>query len=224
MNVLILGGTGLVGSDLLEILTDDKRIGKIDLLSRRELDLRDMKVTNHVVDFSNLTELPVHHRIDVLFIAFGTTLKKAGSQNKQWEIDVDIPTHVMDLARRIGVKKCVLISSIGVGLNSPFFYGRMKARLDDNAKKIGFEDLIIIKPSVLVGARFEKRNVESWSIAIGNLIGKTGLIDKYKPVESMDVAKCMIQSVIEHKKGFLEIVSDDIADYAARYVPQKYEH
>lgn len=223
MNVLILGGTGLVGSDLLEILTDDKRIGKIDLLSRRELDLRDMKVTNHVVDFSNLTELPVHHRIDVLFIAFGTTLKKAGSQNKQWEIDVDIPTEVMDLAKKYGINKCVLISSVGVGLNSPFFYGRMKARLDENAKKIGFEQLIILKPSVLVGPRFEKRQVESWSIAIGNLIGRTGLIDKYKPVESMNVAKCMIQAVFELPKGVHEIISDDIDDFASRYTPQKFD-
>ena len=56
MNALILGATGLVGHELLELLVMDKRFEKIDLLSRRELDMREITVTNHVVDFSNLTE------------------------------------------------------------------------------------------------------------------------------------------------------------------------
>ena len=65
MNALILGSTGLVGHELLELLVVDRRFEKIDLLSRRELDIREISVTNHMVDFASLSELPVHHPIDI---------------------------------------------------------------------------------------------------------------------------------------------------------------
>ena len=221
MNALLLGSTGLVGHELLELLVVDSRFEKIDLLSRRELDMREISVTNYMVDFTNLLELPLHHSVDILFIAFGSTIKKAGSRAAQWEIDVDIPTTVMKLAKEIGVKQCVLISALGVSLNSPFFYSRMKAQLDENAKAIGFEKLIIVKPSVLEGPRKEKRTGEKLSIQIGNAIGKTGLINKYRPVEAINVAKCMIQTSFDLPNGYHEIPSNEIVDFAKKYTKQE---
>ncbi len=221
MNALILGSTGLVGHELLELLAVDSRFEKIDLVSRRELDMRDISVTNHLVDFENLSELPIHHEIDCLFIAFGTTMKKAGSKAAQLKIDVEIPTNVMQLAKERGVKQCVLISALGVSLKSPFFYSRMKAQLDENAKAIGFEKLIIIKPSVLDGSRKEKRSGEKVSIQIGNALGKTGLINKYRPVQAINVAKCMIQASFDLPNGNHEIPSNEIVDFAKNYTKRE---
>lgn len=222
MNALILGASGLVGHDLLELLIMDKRFEKIELLSRRELDIREITVTNHVVDFSNLTSLPVHDPIDILFIAFGTTFKKVGSQAKQIAVDVDIPTLVMKLAKEYGIKRCVLISALGASKNSPFFYSRMKAQLDENAKNIGFDQLILLKPSMINGPRPEKRNSEKISVALGNFLGKSGLIDKYKPVESIEIAKCMIQAAIELSNGVHQISSDEISVYAQKYTKDEF--
>ncbi len=222
MNALILGATGLVGHELLELLVMDKRFEQIDLLSRRELKTREISVVNHLVDFSHLTSLPVFHKVDVLFIAFGTTIKKAGSQAKQWEIDVDIPTTVMKFAREAGVENCVLVSALGVSKKSPFFYSKMKAQLDENAASMGFKKLILVKPSVLEGPRLEKRVMEEWSITVGNLIGKTGLIDKYKPVEAINVAKAMIQGLIDLPDGTHEIPSDQIHEYAKKYTEDEF--
>lgn len=222
MNALILGATGQIGHNLVEILIMDKRFDKIELLSRRELDLREIKVTNHLVDFANITELPVYEKMDVLFISFGTTMKKAGSQAKQFEIDVDIPTLIMKLAKEKGIERCVLISALGVSSISPFFYSRMKAQLDENAKKIGFKQLILIKPSILETTRKEQRTTEKLSAAIGSVIGKTGLIDKYKPVESIDVAKCMVQSLLDLPDGIHEVTSDKITEYAKKYTEDEF--
>jgi uncharacterized protein YbjT (DUF2867 family) len=221
MTALILGGTGLVGNQLVQLLIEDKRFETVELLARRELDQRELKVLTHVVDFNNLENLPLNSKVDVLFIAFGSTIKKAGSQAKQIEIDVEIPTKVMQLAKIHGIEKCVLISSLGVSAKSPFFYSRMKAQLDENARKIGFDELIIIKPSMLDGNRTEKRLGEKLSISIGNSLGKTGLINKYRPVEVINVAKCMIQSIIELPNGTFEISSNEIVDYAKRYSESK---
>lgn len=223
MNALILGATGLIGHELLELLIMDKRFEKIDLISRRELDIREITVTNHVVDFSNLQELPIHHKVDVLFIAFGTTMKKAGSQAKQIEIDVNIPTNIMKLAKQCGIEHCVLISTLGVSKNSPFFYSRMKAQLDENAKNIGFKQLILIKPSILEGPRSEKRAAEQFSIAVGNIIGKTGLINKYRPIEAINVAKSMIQSLVDLPEGIHEVANDEIYDYAKKYTKNEFK-
>jgi uncharacterized protein YbjT (DUF2867 family) len=217
MNALILGSSGLVGHELLELLIMDPRFDKIDLLSRRELDLREITVTNHVVDLDNLSDLPIHHAIDVVFIAFGTTIKKAGTKTKQWEVDVDIPTNVMRMCHARGIKKCVLISSLGVSKNSPFFYSRMKAQLDENARRMGFETLVIVKPSVLDGPRLERRPGERMAVAVGHVFGKTGLFNTYRPIDAIDVAKTMIQGIIELPSGTREILSGEIRAFAKRY-------
>jgi uncharacterized protein YbjT (DUF2867 family) len=217
MKAAILGATGLVGNELLQLLEEDARFEKIELLSRRELDLKDMKVINHLLDFDTLRELPIDNDVDVLFIAFGTTLKTAGSKEVQWKIDVEIPTKAMKLAFNRGVRQCVLISALGVSERSPFFYSRMKATMDRNARQIGFEKLIIVKPSILEGFRKEERFAERISVAIGNVISRTGLIEKYRPVQALNVAKCMVQSLFELPKGTHEIQSGLIRAYAKRF-------
>ena len=217
MNALILGASGLVGHELLELLIMDPRFDKIDLLSRRELDLREVTVTNHVVDLDNLSDIPIHHSIDVVFIAFGTTIKKAGTKTKQWEVDVDIPTNVMRMCHSRGIKHCVLISALGVSKNSPFFYSRMKAQLDENARLMGFEKLVIVKPSVLDGPRLERRPGERMAVAIGHVFGKTGLFNTYRPIDAIDVAKSMIQGFLELPLGTTEIRSGEIRSFAKRY-------
>ena len=221
MDAVILGATGLVGHELLELLVMDKRFGKIDLLSRREIDSREISVTNHVVDFNELNEWPIHHHVDVLFIAFGTTIKKAGSKERQFEIDVNIPTMVMEMAKQNGVENCVLVSALGVSKNSPFFYSRMKAQLDEIASKMGFKKLILVKPSVLEGPRVEKRTGEKVSILIGNTLAKTGMIDQFKPVESISVAKAMIHSVFVFPDGTHELPSKEIHQFAKEYTSRE---
>jgi uncharacterized protein YbjT (DUF2867 family) len=221
MNAVILGATGLVGHELLELLIMDKRFTKIDLLSRREMDNREISVTNHVVDFDELNKWPIHHEVDVLFIAFGTTMKKAGSKEQQFEIDVNIPTKVMRLAKENGVKRCVVVSALGVSKKSPFFYSRMKAQLDENAIEMGFEQVVLVKPSVLEGPRMEKRPGEKMSIAIGNALAKTGMIDQFKPVESINVAKAMIQSLLTLPIGFHDVTSKEIHRLAKEYTQKE---
>lgn len=222
MKALIIGATGLVGSELLELMEEDDRVEKIELLSRRELELKTMKVVNHVIDFDKIEALPVGADLDTLFIAFGTTLKTAGSKKEQWKVDVDFPVKIMKLSKLKGIKRCVLISAMGVSSYSPFFYSRMKASLDKQARAIGFEKLVIIKPSVLEGLRKEERFGESVSVKVGNVIGKTGLIDKYRPVSALKVAKCMLQSEFELPNGIHEIHSGQIRSIARRYSVQKY--
>ena len=217
MRALILGSTGLVGNELFHLLLSDNEVTHIYTVGRRSTGVSHEKVSELVVDLEQLTSLK-EVNADVLFIAFGTTIKNAGSQENQERIDVDIPTHIMKLAKEAGIKSCALVSSVGVSEKSPFFYSRMKARLDRNAKEIGFDQLVLVKPSVLDGDRKEKRAGEKFSITLGNLIGKTGLINAYKPVKAKFVAATMIQAIKEHASNYREIASSEIPAIAKNYM------
>jgi len=217
MKAVVLGSTGLVGGELSNLLIEDNRFEEIHLINRRKCGIISEKVSEHIVDFEDLSTLDLSH-IDVLFIAFGTTLKNAGTKENQWRIDVDIPTSVMKYARKFGVENCVLISSLGVSKSSLFFYSRMKAQLDENAINCGFKKLVIVKPSVLDGDRKEKRFGEKFSIQLGNFIGASGLINAYRPVKAKNVAATMIQGYLEAKEKYTEIVSKEIPASAKRYL------
>lgn len=216
MKALLLGGTGLVGTEILELLLKDPDFKSVHLILRKKLEIEHPKVVVHVLDLERLETLP-DIQADILFIAFGTTLAKAGSKERQEFIDVKIPTKVMELASKQGTRKCALVSAVGVSQKSPFFYSRMKARLDDNAKKIGFDRLVLAKPSVLDGVRKEKRIGEKWSIIIGNFLAKSGLINAYRPVKVENVAAAMIQKIKEDKFGVEEISNAQIPHLAKAY-------
>ena len=73
MKALILGSTGLVGGELLNLLINDNRFDEIHLINRRKIGLLSEKITEHIVDFELFDDFDLPP-IDVLYIAFGTTL------------------------------------------------------------------------------------------------------------------------------------------------------
>ena len=72
----IAGSTGLVGSHLLENLS--KLYPKVVTLTRKKVIYSNSNIQNVVVDFDNLNIERVLNDIDHLYIALGTTRKKAG--------------------------------------------------------------------------------------------------------------------------------------------------
>lgn len=212
MKALILGSTGAVGKEILKQLLMDPDCEKVYTIGRRKPTTVHDKLTSFEVDLDRLTELP-DMDADTLFVAFGTTLKVAGSKENQKRIDVEIPSKIMDLASKRGIKKCGLVSALGVSENSPFFYSRMKAELDRNARSTNFDHLVLIKPSVLDSNRTESRFGEKISIVIGNLIAKTGLINSYKPVKVEAVANALIQGLKKEGKGVEEILNSQIPNF-----------
>ena len=84
--VALAGATGLVGREILKGLVADPSVAAIHVLGRRVLDALPAKVVPHVVDLRALPALP---RIDEVFLALGTTIKVAGSQEAFRAVDLD---------------------------------------------------------------------------------------------------------------------------------------
>ena len=216
----VLGGTGAIGKELIKQLLKDDDYKEIYAVSRRKVKVEDAKLTNDVIDLESDFQLE-NRGGDVVFVAFGTTLKKAGSKAAQHQIDVEIPFRFLARLKEQGVKNCVLVSAMGVSEKSLFFYSRMKAELDSKVDELGFDHLVLVKPSVLDSVREEKRTGEEWSIKIGNFIGRSGLIDKYKPIKVEYVAQAMIISLDYMTVKVTTYNSAQLHDLSAIYRKEK---
>lgn len=192
---LVLGGTGLVGKQLVKQLLDDPYFSSVKVFGRRPTGIVNAKLVEVVIDF-NKSEEWAHELVgDVIFSAFGTTLKKAGGKEQQYQIDYHFQYQVIRLAFENSVPDCVLVSSPGASVGSKVFYTRMKGELDRDVAKLGFDRLVLIKPSVLAGKRDEKRMGESLGITLGNALSWIPPMRKYRPVPDSTVAAAMIHSV-----------------------------
>jgi uncharacterized protein YbjT (DUF2867 family) len=210
LHAIVLGATGLVGSSLIKELLEHKSFNKVSIITRRETGFIHPKIEEHIIDFETpyLWNNLIHG--DVLFSAFGTTIKKAGSKDMQYKIDYTYQANIAIAAAKNHVTKYVLVSSAGANPKSKIFYSRMKGELDEKVKSLGFESLHLIKPSVLAGSRNEIRTGERLGIMIGYVVCKIPFLKKYRPISDTTVAKAMINCAINPAQGIFTHELEDV--------------
>lgn len=148
--VILAGASGLVGGHLLEGLIADPSVASVLVLARRPLAIAAPKVQQVQVDFSRLPALPA---ADEVYLALGTTIKVAGSQPAFRAVDFDANLAVAQAAQAAGVRRCGLVSAMGADAGSRIFYNRVKGELEQALSAIGFDSLVIVRPSLLLGDR-----------------------------------------------------------------------
>jgi uncharacterized protein YbjT (DUF2867 family) len=196
----VIGATGLVGKQLVQQLLNDERFGKVRIFVRRETGLKHPKLEQLIVDFGRTETWEKQLAGDVLFSAFGTTLKQAGSKEKQYEIDFTFNLKFAQKAKENGIENYVLVSSVGANSKSGIFYTRMKGELDEAVSKIGFSNLVILRPASLTGPRENWRMAEEISIPILNFLTRFTM-KNYRPISDVIVAKAMINAALHNNQG-----------------------
>lgn len=209
-SAIVIGATGLVGTELVKQLLSDKDYSLVKVFLRKKMDMEHPKLEQHVVNFEKLEESKELIKGDVVFCCMGTTIKVAGSQDAFFKVDHTYPFYFAQLAKSNGVEKFLLVSSLGADKNSPNFYLRVKGQIEWELEKLKFKNLIILRPSMLLGDRKEFR--------LGELIGKVvmralgfifiGKLKKYKAIEAGTVAKAMIL-LSKNELGDLAIFQND---------------
>ena len=197
---LVIGATGLVGSNLVRLLIEDPVFGEINVFGRRSLGIEDVKLKEHIVDFDQPDSWKSQLKGDVLFSSLGTTIKKAGSKNKQYKVDYTYQHEAAQAANENKVETCVLVSSLGANPSSRIFYSRIKGELDEAVQQMGFNSVFILRPSALIGERSEKRAGESVMIMVTNFSCKIfPFLKKYQPIPAQTVAAAMINLAKQNK-------------------------
>jgi uncharacterized protein YbjT (DUF2867 family) len=189
---LLLGATGLVGSELLKLLLSDPRFDRVVAIGRRPCGVTHDRLTDAVVDLHDEGAISAVVKGEALFSCLGTTLRKAGSQAAQREIDVEIPLRVARAAAHSGVAAYGVVSSIGADARSSMFYSRIKGELDLAVQTLGFERVRIVRPSILAGDRAESRPLESLGVGAMKALRFIPGLRRYRPIEARTVAKALL--------------------------------
>ena len=204
---LVAGATGLVGQAVLAALLTDKHYATVNSVGRRTPAVQHPKLIHHTVDFGLLPALPA---VDDVYIALGTTISVAGSQQAFRSIDFDAVVAVALSAKASGATKLGVVSAMGANAKSGVFYNRVKGEMEEALAKVGFQVLVIARPSMLAGNRDalqqpsrlgEKLGLAAMS-ALGSLIPAN-----YKAIDAGQVSKALIHGVKSAPPGIRVLLS-----------------
>jgi uncharacterized protein YbjT (DUF2867 family) len=214
-NILLAGATGLVGSQVLQqLLADSHWHGRVIAPVRRKLSADDVRLVPLLTDFSDrpdrgvaleasLKSLLAGERIATFVSCLGTTIKTAGSREAFIAIDRELVLRLAALARKLGARQAILVSSAGASRQSGNFYLRVKGEVEDGIEALGFDRVDLLRPGLLIGARNERRSGEAVAQAlspIGDLFLR-GRLARYRSIPASDVAKALLQLTGKAEEG-----------------------
>jgi len=211
-NAVIAGASGLVGKELLALLAANKYYSRIHLPVRRPLDNLPAGVHSHQVDFSNLEGFDPGVAIHEVYICLGTTQKKAGGKSGFFTVDHDYVLNVARWAKQNGAERVCLISSIGANPKSSSYYLKTKGKVEQEIMALGFKHLCIVRPSLLLGEREERRWAEELAAKVYPALSflLVGKLKKYRAVKAEKVAEAMFRFTTQMTEKHLIVESDKI--------------
>lgn len=206
---IIAGASGLIGKELVQKLINSDQYRLIYVLSRKKSGLVNDKIRELVIDFENIGQLKFDEPIDDVFCTLGTTMKQAGSRENFMKVDYEYIVALANLGKRSGASKFLVISAMGANSKSAVFYNKVKGMTEDALKNIGFNQLIILRPSLLLGARAEKRLAERLS---GILMKAFNFLipDNYKAIQAEKVAESMLRMASKSAEKVLVVKSGEM--------------
>ena len=203
---MVIGATGLVGQHLVKQLSEI--YDTLIVIARRPPRYINASMRFYQVnDFDNLAEIFASIGADRKTDAFsclGTTKKQAGSDEAFRKIDHDYNVGFAKLCQDKGVENFFLLSSMNADINSRFLYNRVKAETEESIMALGFAQLVIFRPSLLLG-KHKGRPLESLGQKAFQLISP--LVSEslsLHPISAKRVASAMAMSAndIYHRSKY----------------------
>jgi dihydroflavonol-4-reductase len=168
MNVFVTGGTGFIGSHLVDALIDHKSYDTVKCLVRNnEKWLKDVNYRKVSGDLHSIKTIREElGGVDIIFHLAGVV--KAPTQKEFDYANVESTENLIRLAQKTGVKKLVILSSLaaaGPSNGTPLTeqnpmkpvskYGESKKRMEEMIHKVADPDLsiTILRPPAVYGPR-----------------------------------------------------------------------
>jgi uncharacterized protein YbjT (DUF2867 family) len=200
---LVIGATGLIGGECVDLLLADPTYAAVKVVGRRPVDRRHPKLVQYQTDLGRLRELAEIFPVDAVFCCLGTTIRKAGSREAFRRVDVEYPVLAGRLAAETGAGHFLVVSALGADARSRVPYNRAKGDMENALRALALPALWIFRPSVLLGSRREFRPAE-WAaqLALRPLMPlMRGPLGRYRPVRARDVAAAMVRAAARPGPG-----------------------
>ncbi|MGM9945615.1 MAG: NAD(P)H-binding protein, partial [Lysinibacillus sp.] len=206
----IVGATGFVGLQVVKELCENDAYEKVITFTRREIDYMHPKLQQLIKSFEQLT-VDMLADVDDVFCCLGTTIKKAGSKEQFKQVDYAYPLQVATFAKECNVAHFIVISAMWANPASRSFYTKVKGELEESLKALNLNQLSIVRPSLLTGARAEFRLGEKVSEGIFKVLTPVlrGPLRKTRPIEGKTVAQAMVRIALSPKQASVQIFEAD---------------
>jgi len=214
-SALVVGATGLVGSELVKLLCNNEEYDRVKIIVRRPVTYSHPKLEVLICEFDNMTQKDIGEVQDV-FCCLGTTIKKAGSREAFKKVDFNYPRTIAGFAKKQMVEHFIIITAMGANEKSLSHYSRVKGMIESELMSMDFPQLSILRPSLLTGNRNEFRFGErlgAWVLKIMNPIF-IGSMRKYRSISGKQVALAMKSIALSRNEQKITIyTSDKIAKF-----------
>lgn len=197
---VIAGATGLIGTQLLEALLQFPRYSSVIALTRRPMALKHPGLKNIITGFQQLDGILANIDPDDVFCCLGTTMAKAGSKEKFYEVDFQYPLNLAKATHGLAAKQYLLVSAVGADAHSKIYYNRVKGEVENAIRQVGFDTLHIFRPSLLLGPRAEQRIGEDIAKVLYRIFSFV-IPPKYKAISSEKVAEAMAAFAARDMQG-----------------------
>jgi len=216
-NILVVGASGLVGSNILEHLENGD--SKITLLLRRRLEDK-AHLKQIITEFNNIYNLDEIQAVDEVYIAIGKRLSLVEllylkkSKRKEFElVDFDYIRNIALFAKKLGAKSLGLISAVGANENSRNIYLSVKGKIEKEIISMDFEKIVIAQPGHLLGKRQQEDSKFLIYVfeKITNILGyiMIGPLKKFRNIDASLVAKTLISKMGNNDRGIDFLNFDD---------------
>ena len=204
---ILAGATGLVGGECLKQLVASDAYSHVTVVTRRDLGeaAGNAKVRQIVCDFDGLGAVRKQLHADHVFCALGTTIRKAGSQQKFRQVDYEYPLRLAQLTRMNEARYYSIVSALGADRKSRVFYSRVKGEVEAALRAMDWPGLCIVRPSLIAGDRAESRPLERLAGLALRCAPAT-----WRPVAARDIAAAMIHTALRSPAGLTTIESRHI--------------
>lgn len=196
LDSLVIGATGATGQEIVSQLLEDNSFNSISIFVRKNPNITHSKLKTYVIDFSKVEDFRDLIKGDVLFSCLGTTLRDAGSKDKQYLVDYTYQYEFAKIASENEVPNYFLVSSSGANENALFFYPKIKGKLEESIKKLPFKTIQIFQPPILIRQKNLMRTSEKIGIKMFGILNYFGILKSQKPLPVSILAKV----VVEHLK------------------------
>lgn len=196
--VVIAGATGVVGRHLAEQSVARPDIARVVAPGRRALPWTAPTLSCPVlavIDEATAWAAVMPEEVDLALCALGTTMRRAGSRAAFRKVDLEGVVAFARAARARGARTFGLVSSIGADRPGAAFYLRIKHEAEQAVQQIGFDRVVIVRPSFIddEGMREDHRPLERLALPLARrLLPPRGVTARWAPVTARAIAQGLL--------------------------------